>query len=218
MFPFFQSPGTSSDCHDFSSIMESDLTTTSVNYLRTLRYILQGPIDLCMFRFLRWSWTWSSLTVGDSPSPCLVVHPLKRYGKRDCHSRQRQKICWVPQPSPCPLLPVFQSCSLCVGVHFLWPSFSGWHTCRSPSYYSLHPLPSPAPAAPWPSWVHPYTTGQSPYTLPRVSVPASTACAFPPYPLVWPAALDSAMLVSSLPFLTSYTWGLRAPPLYGKCP
>jgi len=28
MFPFFQSPGTSSDCYDLSNIMESGLTMT----------------------------------------------------------------------------------------------------------------------------------------------------------------------------------------------
>lgn len=29
--------------------------------------------------------------------------------------------------------------------HFLWPSCSGWHTCRSPSCYSFHPFPTSAP-------------------------------------------------------------------------
>jgi len=28
---------------------------TSANFLGTLGYISSGPIDLCMFRFLRWS-------------------------------------------------------------------------------------------------------------------------------------------------------------------
>lgn len=32
------------------------------------------------------------------------------------------------------------------------------------------------------SWCHPYMTGQSPYTLPRVPAPASTGCVFPSCP------------------------------------
>ncbi|XP_053908173.1 olfactory receptor 14A16-like [Cuculus canorus] len=45
-FPFFQSPGTSPDCHGFSAIMESGLATTSANSLRTLGCISSRPIDL----------------------------------------------------------------------------------------------------------------------------------------------------------------------------
>lgn len=48
-------------------------------------------------------------------------------------------------------------------------------------------------------------------------VPASTACVLPFCPLVWPAGFDSSVLVSCLPFLISYTRGLRALALYGKC-
>jgi len=66
IFPFFQSPGASPDCHDRSNIMESGLATTSANSLRTLGCILAAPIDLCMYRLLRWSQTWSSLKVGGS--------------------------------------------------------------------------------------------------------------------------------------------------------
>lgn len=55
MFPFPQSPEASADCHDFSNVLRSNLAATSDNSLRTLRYILSGPIDLCAFRFLRWS-------------------------------------------------------------------------------------------------------------------------------------------------------------------
>lgn len=43
---FFQSPETSPDCHDFSSIIENSLASTSANCLRTIRYISSGPIDL----------------------------------------------------------------------------------------------------------------------------------------------------------------------------
>jgi len=46
MFPFFQSPGTSPDCHDYSNIMESSLAMTPVNSLRTLGCSSSGPIDL----------------------------------------------------------------------------------------------------------------------------------------------------------------------------
>ena len=136
VLPFFQSPGTSPECRDFSNIMEGGLETTSATSLRTLGCISSGPMDWCMFRFLRWSRTWSSLTVGGlcSPCPCLAVHPVERCGKRDRQGRLRQKSCWVPQPSPCLVLPVCQSCSS-GRVQFLWPPFSGSHTCRSPSYY-----------------------------------------------------------------------------------
>ena len=36
ILPFFHSPGTPPDCHDFSDVTESDLETTSANSLRTL--------------------------------------------------------------------------------------------------------------------------------------------------------------------------------------
>jgi len=52
--PFFQSPGISPDCHNFSNIIESGLVTTSPNSLQTLGCI----------RFLRWLWTCSSITAG----------------------------------------------------------------------------------------------------------------------------------------------------------
>jgi len=54
MLPFFQLPGTSSDCHDFLSVIEKDMATKSANSLRTLGCISSGPIDLGIFRFLRW--------------------------------------------------------------------------------------------------------------------------------------------------------------------
>jgi len=57
MFPFFQSPGTSSDCYDFSNIVKSGLASTSANSLRTLGCISSGPIGLGMFCFLKWSRT-----------------------------------------------------------------------------------------------------------------------------------------------------------------
>lgn len=51
MFPFFQSPGASSDCHDFSNV-ESGSATASASSLRTLGCIFSGPIYSCIFRFL----------------------------------------------------------------------------------------------------------------------------------------------------------------------
>ena len=104
------------------------------------------------------------------------------------------------------------------GVHFLWPSFSSWHTYTNSSYYSLYLLPSSAPADPWPSWHGPYTTRQHPYTHHRIPVLASTAYAFTSCALVWPAGLDSSMPASYCLFLISYTWASRALALYGKCP
>jgi len=63
----------------------------------------------------------------------------------------------------------------------LQSSFSGWWTCRISLYYSLHPLPSSAPAVSCLSWSHSYTSCWCPYTLPRPHVPDSTAYAFPSY-------------------------------------
>jgi len=55
MFPYFQSPGTSPDCLDLSNMMERVLAMTSASTLRTLGCISSGPVDLCMFRFHRWT-------------------------------------------------------------------------------------------------------------------------------------------------------------------
>lgn len=59
MFPPFQSPETSSECHDFTSIMKSDLATTLISFLMNMGCISSGPIELCMIMFLRGSQTWS---------------------------------------------------------------------------------------------------------------------------------------------------------------
>jgi len=61
---FFQSPWTSSDCHDFSNVIKNGLETKSANSLRILGCISLEPIHLWMFRFIRWSWTWYLLTAG----------------------------------------------------------------------------------------------------------------------------------------------------------
>lgn len=57
MLPFFQSLGTSSDCHYFLNTIKSVLVTISDNSLRTLGCIPSGFIDSRMFRFLSWSQT-----------------------------------------------------------------------------------------------------------------------------------------------------------------
>lgn len=92
------------------------MATTSVNSFRNLECLSLGPIDLWISRFLMWSQTRPSLTVGFGghcfPSPCLLIHPLKGCVKSSCQWRQRQKCCSVPQSSPCPLLPTCIYCSL----------------------------------------------------------------------------------------------------------
>ena len=78
MLAFFQSPQISPDCHVFSDIIESGFAGTAANSPTTLGCVTLGPIDLRIFMFLRWSQTWSSLTVGgmllpQSPSTKPVV-------------------------------------------------------------------------------------------------------------------------------------------------
>jgi len=50
-------------------MMESDLATTSANSLRTLGCIWSAPMDLCIFKFLRCSQTWSSLNKSGNSFP-----------------------------------------------------------------------------------------------------------------------------------------------------
>lgn len=65
---------TSPVCHKFPNMKESGLAFGS--FLRTLRYILPDPTDLCYFRFLRRSRTWSS-TLGSSLfSPSLPFNSV----------------------------------------------------------------------------------------------------------------------------------------------
>ena len=139
MFPFFQSLWTSSDCHEFSNIMESGLATTLANSLRTLRRISSGPMDLCMFRFLRWSRTWSSLPVGGTYLPqslscgpstrdvwkeglsvALVNTPWPTQGKRNIGPEKGKEV-WN--------LVLFQI--LFQSLQFLYSSFSGGLTWSS---------------------------------------------------------------------------------------
>lgn len=92
--PFFQTQETSCDCHNFSHVTVSALATTPAPSLRTLGCISLGPIDLWVFRILRWSQTSSLLTVGGSlpPSPHLLTPPPKGCVKSSCQQRLRQKV------------------------------------------------------------------------------------------------------------------------------
>lgn len=73
----------------FWNTMASGLAISSANSLRTCGCTAWGPVDLCIFGFLRWSWTWSS-SVGSSsfsqspPSPSgtqVEKLPLKTGGR-----------------------------------------------------------------------------------------------------------------------------------------
>ena len=148
MFPFSQLPGTSPDCHDFSNITEEGLATTSASSLRTLGCILSGMYVQVPQVVTNLIFTYSE-RVFAPPVPVLQSTDSRGVGK-DWQWRWWPKSCGVSQPSLCLLLLVCQSCSS-GWVWLFWPSLSGWHTCRSHSYYAYHPLPCSAPAAPWPS-------------------------------------------------------------------
>lgn len=92
-FPLFQSPGTLPDRCDFSKMMENSLPTTSPSSLRILECIPSGPIDLCLFSFIRWSWMWLCLHWEGlhSPSSHLEVQEPERCRKPDCQWRMKQK-------------------------------------------------------------------------------------------------------------------------------
>ena len=77
MLPFSQSPGTSSDCRDFSNIIESGLAITSANSLRTPGCISLEPIHLWMLKLLKWSGTWFCLQQEGCSSPVLS-YQIKR--------------------------------------------------------------------------------------------------------------------------------------------
>jgi len=104
----------------------------------TLGCISLGPINLWMFRFLRWLQTWSLFIVGWDghcfPSPQILIHLLEKHVKSSCQWRLRQKSFWVPQPSPWSVvtsLPVL----LIRRVLILGLSYSGWYAFRSLSQF-----------------------------------------------------------------------------------
>lgn len=98
-------------------------------------------------------------------------------------------------------------------VCFLWPLFPVWHTCRSPCLYPCH--------------VQLLLCFGFPDSIPTQVISmlhsSQETCLcfhflFFSCPLVWPAGLDSAIAVSCLPFLISYTWTSRALTLHEKHP
>lgn len=85
IFCLFQSHGASSDCHEFSNVMESDLATALANAFRGHWYTSLGPMDLCTFRFLGWSPSlicWHQFTsiaywlAFSTKHTCYSLHPL----------------------------------------------------------------------------------------------------------------------------------------------
>ena len=127
---------------------------------------LLGSQALVHVRFLRWSQTWSPLTMTRTSFPQSSPWGPGTWemweewlpGKSEAKN-------WVPQRSPCHCPPV-----LCMGgeasTFFPLSSFSDQSTCRSPSCYSSHPLPNAAPAVPHVSWSHPIRPGSVLMSLP----------------------------------------------------
>lgn len=62
-FLLFQSMGTSLGCHDFSNLIDSSLSTTFTNFVRTCRCISLGHMYLFTFRFLKLSQTCTAPTL-----------------------------------------------------------------------------------------------------------------------------------------------------------
>ena len=103
-------------------------------------HLIRTQQDLWMFKFLRWSWTWSLLTVGCGFPSALLPNQTSEGCVVSCYQRKRrQEICWVPQSSPCLLLPACLCHSL-GEVHPSGVSFSGWGTCKKPFLFFLAPL------------------------------------------------------------------------------
>ena len=111
MFPFFQSPGASPDCHDLSSIMETGLATASANSLRTPWFYDPGmhltrSHRLMYVRVLQavtnliFSYSQRDLAL---PVPALWSIHSRGVGREVASKDWGKKRCWVPQPSPHPL-------------------------------------------------------------------------------------------------------------------
>lgn len=149
IFSFLQPLGTWPDCHDFSNVMESGFKNTAASSLGTLKFILLGPVDLCILRWFSWSQICSSLMVGGT----LFSQSLP-WGSGSWEMWEE----WLPVKNeakkfveylnflqvPCPVF----SFLFISGVHFLLSSFSDPHTCRNASFYSSHALPNSAPTVP----------------------------------------------------------------------
>lgn len=155
MFRLFQSPATSPDFHDFSNMMESDLSTTTASSLRMLGCISLGPIGLYWFTFFRWSHTCSLLTVGGNFAPPLLPQPLPR-GTGTWEWWEA----WLAVNTEAKLLnnaafsmSVVTSSSLFIRGGTLSLAFLFWPTYKI-SFFSLHLLLSSDPSVPWLSWSH----------------------------------------------------------------
>lgn len=80
-----------------------------------------GPKNLCIFRFLRWSWDWPCGRESSLPVHILQFTQSRRIGKEVAIKE------WVTKLSLCPLLPVLQHLISEEELYILWGSFSGWH-------------------------------------------------------------------------------------------
>lgn len=74
--------------------------STSAYSFRTLGCISLVPMDWCMFKYLRWSWTWAFLTVNCSlqSQPCGSGN-WEMWEERFI-LKALVKNCWIAQPSP----------------------------------------------------------------------------------------------------------------------
>lgn len=124
------------DCNDFSNMMENGFVTSSAGSLSTCRCILAGPIDLCNFRSLRWSRTWSSTMVSSSVSESLPLlsqmlwleHFLVMKGKKLTehfsllHMSGNQVLCFLPEKGD-----IFPSLSFIINIFTETFSCCCWH-------------------------------------------------------------------------------------------
>lgn len=69
-------------------------------FFRTVGYLSLGPMDWCMFKYLRWSWTWFSLRGGNCS---LQSHPwgsgIWEMWEERLILKAEVKNCWIAQPS-----------------------------------------------------------------------------------------------------------------------
>lgn len=118
--------------------------------LQTLGCISLHPTDLCKFRFLRCSESWSSAVEGTLIPQSIHSGDVWKEKEID---RLRQKHSWVLQPFLHLLLPVCQSSSSGISLTSFWLTY-----LKKPFLLCLLPISSQARS-------HPYPTGQCSYTL-----------------------------------------------------
>ena len=159
-----------------SNMLESDMAITSVSFFRT-----------------RQSLTCSLLIV----EAILFPKPQSRDSGTRGTASEDWGTCCVPQLYPYLFKPVLLS-HLSQGVHSPLLFCSDHFTCRIPSCYFLHPLPSLISSAPWLSWSHLCTSRCHPCILSRPHIPASTAYPFLSFLSVWPENPFSDLPVSCL--------------------